>query len=96
MSIGSRAEALTRQLGRTKQATPPNKLPRIGEHEIMLTGQHELPLHITGYMIASRSRLVLPMETGGSSISVPMSGIAPGDLFRGRDSKRKLIGGKWL
>jgi hypothetical protein len=41
MSIGSRSKALMRQLGRSKQASPPNKLPRIGEPEIMLTGQHE-------------------------------------------------------
>jgi FkbM family methyltransferase len=49
MSIEVRAKALAkalmRQLGRSKQASPPHKLHRIGDHEIMLTGQHELPLH---------------------------------------------------
>ena len=39
MSIQSRAKALMRQLGRSKQAPPPDKLYRIGGHEIILTGQ---------------------------------------------------------
>jgi hypothetical protein len=64
MSIESRAKALMRQLGRSKQASPPDKLYRIGEHEIMLKGQHELPLHQLHHRLYDRFPISLGLAHG--------------------------------
>ena len=45
MNVESMTRSFGRQVRRIKKASPSNKLHRIGEHEIVLTGQHELPLH---------------------------------------------------
>src|SRR5262245_91240 len=62
MSIKSRAKALMRRLGRSKQASPPDKLHRIGDHEIMLTGQHELPLHQLHHKLYDRFPISLGLS----------------------------------
>jgi hypothetical protein len=64
MSIEAGAKALMRQLGRSKQASPPDKLHRIGEHEMMLTGQHELPLHQLHHRLYDRFPISLGLAHG--------------------------------
>jgi hypothetical protein len=56
-----------RQVGRSKQASP-HKLHRIGEHEIMLTGQHELPLHQLHHRLYDCFRISLGFAHGDASI----------------------------